>query len=162
MGFRTKITEKTFANYDVGENQARIVARDVALQYCGAFPEIKDLNGQKQSISGGNKPILVHFWGTWCPFCLRELPSFTNFAATYRDKFTIMLVAIDDKDEAVINFINDNQLPLPVLRASYKGSVPVTFLLDKSGQPRFRFDGAKPWNAPHAQAAMEELFHSLQ
>lgn len=51
-GISRAFQEKTFANYDVGENQARIVARDVALQYCGAFPEIKDTMNNSFMIQG--------------------------------------------------------------------------------------------------------------
>ena len=51
-GISRAFQEKTFANFDVGENQARIVARDVALQYCGAFPEIKDAEAIADIVAG--------------------------------------------------------------------------------------------------------------
>lgn len=41
--------------------------------------------------------ILVNFWATWCPPCLKEMPAFVEMQETYGDQgLTILAVAIDE------------------------------------------------------------------
>jgi len=53
------------------------------------FPDIAftSADGQDQSIAGlRGKVVLVHFWGSWCPPCLRELPTLDTLHRILRDK----------------------------------------------------------------------------
>lgn len=55
-----------------------------------AFPNLKFKNkyGKSRSIrSFKNKITLVHFWGSWCPPCLREMPSLLKLQKELKQRF---------------------------------------------------------------------------
>ncbi len=53
------------------------------------FPDIAFTgpDGERQSIAGlRGKVVMVHFWGSWCPPCLRELPTLDTLHRILQDK----------------------------------------------------------------------------
>jgi thiol-disulfide isomerase/thioredoxin len=53
------------------------------------FPDIAftSADGRPRSIAGlRGKVVMVHFWGTWCPPCLRELPTLHTLHRILLDK----------------------------------------------------------------------------
>jgi len=52
---------------------------------------IVDLNGNthtNNSVKG--KYLVVNFWATWCPPCLKEIPAFVEFYEKHADKVQIL------------------------------------------------------------------------
>jgi peroxiredoxin len=106
-----------------------------------------DLQGTPRSISDWDgKVILVNFWATWCPPCVRELPALIKLHETYQDKgFTIIGIALDNKQD-VIDFIKPMGLEYPILLGEQKGIkltqaygnrlgvLPYTVLIDRKGR----------------------------
>lgn len=41
------------------------------------------------------KPMIVHYWATWCAPCTEELPSLVKFAQQNSDKINFVIVASD-------------------------------------------------------------------
>ena len=62
------------------------------------------------------KLTIVHFWATWCPPCVEEIPALSRFWDQYRTRSDIALYAISvDKDWKTIDDFakkNPNQLPM--------------------------------------------------
>jgi thioredoxin 1 len=59
-----------------------------------ALVELSEKNFDE--IVGGNKPVLVDFWATWCGPCQFMLPIFDKLAKKYGDKVSFgRLKAID-------------------------------------------------------------------
>jgi len=90
-----------------------------------------DLTGQ---------PMLVNFWATWCPPCVKELPHFAELHAEYGDEVTVLGVSVDQHPDYVRAFLEHN--PLPYLLAWDGGniagdlgfnSIPVTLAIDAEG-----------------------------
>ncbi|MBN8209946.1 TlpA family protein disulfide reductase [Bacillus sp. NTK071] len=90
-----------------------------------------------------DKPVMITFWASWCPDCMRDLPMKEQFYQhADLDKLgfiTINVTGRERSEEAGKAFTNTHQLPFPVLadigRETYdkyncKG-VPTTVLLDK-------------------------------
>ncbi|MGA9287112.1 MAG: TlpA disulfide reductase family protein [Anaerobacillus sp.] len=90
------------------------------------------------------KPVMITFWVSWCPDCMKDLPMKEQFYE-HADPKTIAFVTInvtgrERSEEAGKDFAIKNQLPFPVLgdigRETYDiyecTGVPTTVLLDKN------------------------------
>lgn len=47
-----------------------------------------------------NKPVLLYFWATWCPFCRRDFSIVRNVYPKYADKVTFLAIDLDTKETA--------------------------------------------------------------
>lgn len=98
----------------------------------GEHLDLKDLRG---------KPVLVHFWATWCPICRTEDSSIHELAKDYQ----VLSIATNSGDEQEIHqYLEENELDFPVMldesgvlgnRWGVKG-VPSSFVVDSSGEIR--------------------------
>jgi thiol-disulfide isomerase/thioredoxin len=75
-----------------------------------------DLTGRKiASNTWAGKVLVLNFWATWCPPCLREMPLFVEAQKTYGDRdIQVVGIAIDSKDE-VTRFLAEHQVNYPIL-----------------------------------------------
>jgi thiol-disulfide isomerase/thioredoxin len=82
-----------------------------------------DLDGQMRNIKEWDgKLILVNFWATWCPPCIKEIPDLIDLQQAYGDQgFQIVGVAIDD-EEPVKAFAKDMGMNYPSLLAGIDGT----------------------------------------
>jgi thiol-disulfide isomerase/thioredoxin len=88
------------------------------------------------------KPVLVHFWATWCPVCRLENDSIDAIA---NDHAVISIASWSEGAEDVARFMAENQLSMPVIVdpdgawASLYGvrAVPASYLIDGQGEIRF-------------------------
>lgn len=90
------------------------------------------------------KVVLVNFWATNCPGCIKEMPGMIQIYNQYKNKgFEIIAVAMSyDPPNYVLNFVQTRQLPFPVAldingaHALAFGNVqltPTSFILAKDG-----------------------------
>ena len=90
------------------------------------------------------KVVLVNFWATSCPGCIKEMPGMVQTYNAYKDKgFEIIAVAMSyDPPNYVLNFVQTRQLPFPVsldvdgAHARAFGNVqltPTSFIVGKDG-----------------------------
>lgn len=42
---------------------------------------LTDLDGGTVELSGGDRPVVLNLWATWCPPCRREMPMMTDLAS---------------------------------------------------------------------------------
>ncbi|MDJ0808015.1 MAG: TlpA disulfide reductase family protein [Gammaproteobacteria bacterium] len=55
------------------------------------------LNNERKLSDFGGKPLIVHFWGTWCPPCIKEMPALDRFqkkSLTKSWKFSQSIVTV--------------------------------------------------------------------
>lgn len=91
------------------------------------------------------KVVLVNFWATSCPGCVKEMPDMVETYKQYKDRgFEIIAVAMSyDPPNYVQSFVQARQLPFPVAldvngeHARAFGNVqltPTTFIIGKDGR----------------------------
>jgi len=90
------------------------------------------------------KVVLVNFWATSCPGCIKEMPGMVEAYKQYQDRgFEIIAVAMSyDPPNYVKSFVQTRQLPFPVAldvngeHARAFGNVqltPTSFIIGKDG-----------------------------
>jgi thiol-disulfide isomerase/thioredoxin len=112
----------------------------------GAAPALQGvtLAGQPYTLaSRPGKPVLVHFWATWCPICRAEQGS---IAAIAQDDANVITVAMQSGTAAeVAKHMQQQGIAFPVLNdsdGSISGAwgvhaVPASFIIAPDGQIRF-------------------------
>ncbi len=91
------------------------------------------------------KVVLVNFWATSCPGCIKEMPGMVETYNQYKERgFEIIAVAMSyDPPNYVLNFVQTRQLPFPVAldvdgaHARAFGNVqltPTSFIIGKDGR----------------------------
>jgi cytochrome c biogenesis protein CcmG/thiol:disulfide interchange protein DsbE len=111
-----------------------------------------DLSHRKIVLSSyRGKVVLLNFWATWCEPCLTEMPTFVEWQKQYGSRnFQVIGISMDDAAPEVIATVSRLKLNYPVLMgdeylgADYGGvlGLPVTFLIDRDGKIRARYQGA--------------------
>lgn len=64
--------------------------------------------GKPMRIANLGKPVLVNFWGTWCPPCKAEMPEMQKLYDKYRGQVEFVGVSMGSRDNAagVKSFVN--------------------------------------------------------
>ncbi len=97
------------------------------------------------------KVVLINFWATWCPPCLKEMPSLVSLQDEYGPQgFSVIGISIDQSGPKVVaNMMKKIGVNYPVIIGDGKLSrdfggvtgVPVSFLIDRSGNVLKRYTG---------------------
>lgn len=128
----------------------------------------QDLGGHAVRLSAyRGKVVLLNFWATWCAPCQIEMPAFSAWQRRYGPRgFAVLGISMDDDAAAARRAVNRLHLDYPValgdarLGMSYGGvlGLPLTFLIDRSGVVRARFQGETDAGTieKHIQALLAE------
>ena len=106
-----------------------------------------DLHGDSISLERWRgKLLVVNFWATWCPPCLREIPAFIELQRRYAaDGVQFVGIALD-QTEAVASFASEKVMNYPVLvghddvirfmqsLGNGIGGLPYTAVIDVNGE----------------------------
>jgi thiol-disulfide isomerase/thioredoxin len=101
----------------------------------GNAVELNDLKG---------KPIVLNFWASWCPPCIKELPIFDEVYQELGDELTFVMVDLTNDRESIKDgkaYIAEHNLTFPVYfdvsgdgGATYQiTSIPTTFFINADG-----------------------------
>ena len=93
------------------------------------------LDGSPYQLTATQRPVLVHFWATWCPICRLEQDSIASIAADWP---AITIATTSGSAAEVSGYLMAHSLTMPVLldengeiarRWGVQG-VPATFIVD--------------------------------
>ncbi len=90
----------------------------------GKGPDItvKNAQGETFNLSKPMKPVLVNFWATSCPGCIKEMPHLAEMKHALGNRFELVAISMDyDPTEQVTKFIKANNYPF-------------IFIMDTDGQ----------------------------
>lgn len=111
----------------------------------------------------GDRPVIVHFFATWCAPCVEEMTSLDALAARLGTGVTILAVDVGEVDARVRNFFRQRPVRFPILldrdRAAMKRwqveGLPTSFLLGRDLRPLSRVAEPLDWTSPPVLAAFE-------
>ncbi len=117
---------------------------------------VADLNGTTHNFEEykGKGPLILNFWGTWCPPCRRELPDLVRIYQEYKPKgLQIVGLAVKDTPEKVRQFASENNMNWVMLMGNMESmvafnaiqGVPTTIFFDKNGVEVSRFIGMRSY-----------------
>lgn len=96
------------------------------------------------------KPIMINFWGTWCPPCQSEMPAIEEAYKVNKNKgFQVVSIDIHENELPVANFANQYGLTFPILLDKdrdivklYKiEPIPSSFFINSDGVIVHRIEG---------------------
>lgn len=128
---------------------------------------LKDLKGNMVSLTDlKGTPLLVFFWGTWCPACKEEISLLEKFYNTYTGELKLFTIVIDGESERTVKrIVRDQKITLPVLldrkeqvaRKFGVRMIPTAFFINRDGLMEGMVVGQRDWCGPNALLAMKTV-----
>ena len=102
--------------------------------------------GEFKSNTLDGKPIMIHFWATWCPTCKVEI---SNFNAIAKDHQVVTIAVQSGNDETLQSYMKEKGLDFALINdrngiLAKKFSIeayPTTMIFDKDGKIAFSSAG---------------------
>lgn len=110
--------------------------------------------------------VVVNFWATWCPPCVAELPSLSEFQETYEDRLTVLPLAqgreshpeleafLDDLDINNLTPYKDNKGAS--FRLAKARGLPTSLVVNPKGEVVARIEGEIDWMAPSVRKRFDK------
>lgn len=104
------------------------------------------------------KPLILHFWATWCASCEKELPQLVSLSQKWtQDGIQFVAVSVDqpEKKIEVLKFASKLRAKFPVWMAAHPEQaqsywawgLPMTYFINAKGMIVDRAMGAKDWSS---------------
>lgn len=112
------------------------------------------------------KVVMVNFWATWCPPCVKEIPSLQRlYAATRARGLEILAVDVGENAATMREFLADKPVDFPVLMDTEATALkrwgvhafPTTLILDRGHLIRHAVFGALEWDGTEVMNTLEPL-----
>jgi thiol-disulfide isomerase/thioredoxin len=109
------------------------------------LPEINTLLTDEElysTLDYKGKPLLIHFWATWCPTCKLEAANIQSLSQEYN----VLTIAVKSgSDEKINRYLKEHSLDFKVINDSHGvlsqqfsvPAFPTTFIYDKEGKLTF-------------------------
>jgi peroxiredoxin len=115
---------------------------------------LPDIEGRQRAISEWDGQVVVlNFWGSWCPPCLKEIPIFNALQREHGPAGLQFVGVAIDRPEDARRFAAESDLAYPSMvgvadamavgerYGNAEGVVPYTVLIDRDGVIRHRLRG---------------------
>ncbi len=126
-------------------------------------------NGRDISLSDyQGKFVLLNFWATWCPPCVKEMPALNDLHNKLNSaNFEVVGVHVGPALATVKQFLKDKPVDFDIVIDKNMSlsnwpvaGLPTTFLISPSGKVLYKATGEREWGSDEMinfiQAAMKE------
>jgi cytochrome c biogenesis protein CcmG/thiol:disulfide interchange protein DsbE len=133
-----------------------------------------DINGKSHSIRDfTGKVVILNFWASWCPPCIKEFPDLINAAAAHKDDVVLIALSSDHDEAAMERFLNTleketkfRRMKNVLIALDKNGAItqrkfqtmrlPETILISREGIAAHKLIGAN-WDIDDLKNTIEEL-----
>lgn len=146
-----------FAGCDSKPQKAQEVKKNMAVSESieSKIYNLKTTDGKTITLEASNgmiiskelegKLVLLNFWATWCPPCIKEMPTFVDMQEKYKDDFIIVgILYEEDKDKKELaDFLKEHKINFPITEGPENfvlakdfgdiKKIPESFLYSKKG-----------------------------
>ena len=139
----------SLGNYKVLKHTITTLLIGISLLFCTqifAF-QFQDTTGKIHQLSDyKGRWVIVNFWATWCPPCLKEIPDLIALHGNRQD-IMIIGVAMDmDDPKMVLDFAQSMAINYPIVLGNRQlaaqideiSLLPSTYFYDPNGEPAAR------------------------
>ena len=108
---------------------------------------LPDLQGKQHNIAEWDgKLVVLNFWASWCPPCVREIPMFVDLQKQYGDRGLQFIGVAVDRHDAAQAFVKDKGVNYPILQGMQSamevgalygndaGTLPYTVVINRHGR----------------------------
>ena len=159
LGIALLMAALVFVIY-AGIHQRVVAAGDAAPEF-----SIRTDSGRTVSVPNfGGKLLVLNFWATWCPPCVQETPSLSEFAARYASRGVVVLGISVDKDEKAYQAFLQRFRPAFLVSRDSKvhedyGTFiyPETYIIDAAGKVLKKIAEPADWMARDVTRYIDSL-----
>ena len=97
------------------------------------------------------KPVLLHFWASWCPPCRHEMPAMSRWARAHPEVRVVMVSLDRDMEDAKAFYARKN-ITMPLYLGDQRKAMalgvrglPTTIVIDAEGRLKKRHMGKLDW-----------------
>ena len=130
-----------------------------AAEPAGPGYTLMDLPAINHAVHMRGRPVLVHFWASWCGPCLEELPLVDRFARDMKARgVDVISLSLDDPARAGARVVevltarapnltrnivkvSDSDAFISAIDSRWEGAIPAVFAYDDKGKLRDRIIG---------------------
>ena len=134
------------------------------------FFDLETVDGKKVEVANKlnkKKLILVNFWATWCPPCIKEIPDLLNLKKRFEKDIEIIFVSVDANPAKVVpKFLKNNELEnfqtyidkkLNLTKELEVKVMPTTLIITKGPSELSRIEGYIDWLNKELLTELEKL-----
>ncbi len=115
--------------------------------------------------SFGGKVLVLNFWATWCPPCVRETPALVALHEQLKDSGVVVLgISVDKNEKKYKDFVRRFKVSYPIARdeegvvaglfSTYR--YPETYVIDSKGKVVQKIIGAE-WTVDNMSRYLKSL-----
>ncbi len=121
--------------------------------------------GKEMALSAlKGKPVILHFWASWCPPCRTEMPDLVKWIE-HNPETTVIIVSLDSDKEDAMAFFAEKGIKLPLNMGRMRDTsslgvrgLPSTFIIGEDSEIKKRYVGDIDWAD---EVASKEVLHWL-
>ena len=130
--------------------------------------DLKDASGkQYQRKNYKDQITVINFWATWCPPCVKEIPSLNRLRGKMQGvPFELVSINYAESAETILDFLQKIDVNYPVLldetgQVSVHWKViafPSTYIVGADGKIHYGVNAAIHWDSPQVIETMKNLY----